>query len=262
MAIDLPMALTPEIRASLLASLSPVTLFSDSVKTVKGEKQGVKTFVMYLCASDYLSQYTGYKFRNLCGYATDACRKACIGEHTGRMVFEGPKTARIRRTLLYHLDRERFIAQLRREIIRGVASATNAGMIPVFRPNGASDNRWEIEHPELFEEFNTLQWYDYTKIPLRFRRNLPANYWLTFSRSGNNDPDCADALETGHNVAVVFHGPMPDSFRILGKEYPVIDGDTHDIRLPQYDGVGVVVGLKAKGPARRDFDSGFVIHTA
>jgi hypothetical protein len=53
-------------------------------------------------------------------------------------------------------------------------------------------------------------------------------------------------------VAVVFRGKMPDSF--LGRK--VIDGDENDLRF--LDKKKVVVGLKAKGKARKD-NSGFIV---
>ena len=63
---------------------------------------------------------------------------------------------------------------------------------------------------------------------------------------------------TDNNVAVVFRDKatlaryMQSGF--LGR--PVIDGDKTDLRFA--DPKGVVVGLYAKGPARKD-DTGFVI---
>ena len=53
------------------------------------------------------------------------------------------------------------------------------------------------------------------------------------------------------NVAVVFH-KLPETY--LGR--PVINGDETDLRF--LDPKGVVVGLKAKGKAKKD-TSGFVV---
>jgi hypothetical protein len=64
-------------------------------------------------------------------------------------------------------------------------------------------------------------------------------------------------MQAGHNVAAVFSTKkgfnLPKEYN--GKE--VIDGDKHDLRF--IDKRGVIVGLRAKGPARQD-QSGFVIH--
>ncbi len=53
---------------------------------------------------------------------------------------------------------------------------------------------------------------------------------------------------------MVFNGGLPKIF----KGMKVIDGDTTDMRF--LDKTNRVVGLKAKGKARKD-DSGFVIQT-
>ena len=54
------------------------------------------------------------------------------------------------------------------------------------------------------------------------------------------------------NKAVVFRKELPDTFRGV----KVIDGDKHDMRF--LDESNVVVGLTAKGPAKKDY-SGFVV---
>ena len=54
------------------------------------------------------------------------------------------------------------------------------------------------------------------------------------------------------NIAVVFQYAIPEMF--LGR--PVINGDTHDLRF--LDTKGVIVGLTAKGDAKKD-QSGFTV---
>ena len=61
-------------------------------------------------------------------------------------------------------------------------------------------------------------------------------------------------MPSNMNPVVVFNGAFPDTF--LGKK--VVDGDTNDLRF--LDDSGIVVGLKAKGSAKKD-TSGFVVHT-
>jgi len=106
------------------------------------------------------------------------------------------------------------------------------------------------------EQFPEIQFYDYTKIVKRAYAKLPDNYHLTLSYS-EADMEYADSvyqavLDTGINMAVVFRDKLPKTFRGLR----VIDGDKDDLRF--LDPKGVVVGLKAKGAAKRD-KSGFVI---
>jgi len=62
----------------------------------------------------------------------------------------------------------------------------------------------------------------------------------------------AKAIKAGMNVAVVFVGEMPSEY--LGR--PVVDADGDDLRF--LDPANVVLGLKAKGRAKRD-TTGFVV---
>jgi len=59
-------------------------------------------------------------------------------------------------------------------------------------------------------------------------------------------------LRAGGNIAVVFSGDLPSNFH----GFNVINGDLTDLRY--FDPVNVVVGLKAKGDAKKD-TSGFVV---
>jgi hypothetical protein len=76
------------------------------------------------------------------------------------------------------------------------------------------------------------------------------NYHLTFSAADGNDVDARLAASAGMNVAAVFR-TVPETF--FGR--PVVNGDDTDLRF--LDPKNVVVGLKAKGKAKKD-TSGFV----
>ena len=106
------------------------------------------------------------------------------------------------------------------------------------------------------QENADVQFYDYTPNPFRMmeylRGELPANYHLTFSRKEDNDGWVETILDKGGNVAVVFSGSLPASYK--GKS--VINGDESDLRF--LDAKNVVVGLKAKGKGKKDL-SGFVV---
>ena len=107
-----------------------------------------------------------------------------------------------------------------------------------------------MNYPNIMTAFPDVQFYDYTKISNR--RRLPANYDLTFSLADGNCADAIVALASGLNVAAVFRKVLPASH--LGR--PVVDGDKSDLRF--LDERGVIVGLTAKGKAKKD-TSGFVI---
>jgi hypothetical protein len=146
--------------------------------------------------------------------------------------------------------------------------ARKAGMICAVRLNATSDIRWEregftlggVNYANMMQLFSDVVFYDYTKIANR--RNIPANYHLTFSLAENNDKQTAIALGNGMNIAVVFNTkrgkPLPATYDIGGAvvpHVPVIDGDESDVRFA--DPKGVIVGLRAKGKAITDA-SGFV----
>ena len=93
-----------------------------------------------------------------------------------------------------------------------------------------------------------------TKIPTR-KVEQHKNYHLTWSYSEANMKYANLFDKIAYNIAVVFNGDMPIYFK--GRE--VVNGDESDLRF--LDKSNVIVGLKAKGKARKD-TSGFVIQTA
>jgi len=216
-----------------------------NAKTVKGEKLGYMTGILYLAPSD-LSTY------QVCAKASAGCREACLYT-AGRGAMSNVKKARIAKTRYFFEDRHAFMAQLVVEIKALIKKARKAGMIPVVRLNGTSDIPWERvrvgDYPNIMAMFPEIQFYDYTKRANR--KNIPSNYHLTFSLAEDNDADAERALAFGLNVAVVFKGGLPETF--MGA--PVVNGDETDLRF--LDEEGVVVGLKAKGKAKKD-TSGFV----
>ena len=189
--------------------------------------------------------------KNLCPGASDGCASTCLTS-AGMMVFKNAVNARHERTRLVWENREAFMDQLTTEIQAHRAKALKNGLKPCVRLNGTSDIQWEKLTPGLFTRFSDVVFYDYTKIAKRFAGDLPANYSLTFSRAEHNAAEAEAVLKSGGNVAVVFADVVPGKY--LGR--PVVDGDAHDLRF--LDPRGVVVGLKAKGKARRDM-SGFVV---
>jgi hypothetical protein len=97
----------------------------------------------------------------------------------------------------------------------------------------------------VFEVFAGIQFYDYTKVLGRKVKHIE-NYHLTFSKADGNDADVAKALEQGLSVVAVYD------------EIPagVPSADETDLRF--LDPKGTMLGLKAKGRAKKDY-SGFVI---
>lgn len=222
-------------------------LSTGNPKLLKGEKKGYLSFILHLAPATL----SGYQ---TCPKATKGCEAACLNTAgRGGMFKKGETTnviqqARIRKTRMFFENRAEFLSLLVAEIRLGIKQASKKGLIPCFRLNGASDIRWE--NYGIMEQFPDVQFYDYTKITNRKTDHVP-NYHLTFSRAESNDLDARLALKTGMNIAAVFT-QLPETY--AGK--PVINGDETDLRF--LDPKGVVVGLKAKGRAKKD-SSGFVI---
>ena len=230
-----------------------VKLLTSSAKTVKGEKLGYFTMVQYLMAGDK----SGY---NMCPMATEGCLDACLGHTSGRMVMDIVQQAQYNRTINFMENREAHLNQMVDEIERGIRYAQKKGLIPVIRPNGTSDQRWEYipvqGYPNLMALFADYQFYDYTKQDNR--RNIPDNYDLTFSRSETNWPVCEEMLAKGTRVAVCgtadpFSGAPPSW------GYPIVDGDEHDLTFLQPN--PSIIWLKAKGKKAKEDTSGFTVHT-
>lgn len=229
---------------------SLLSVNSDS-KTTKGVKKGYLTGVMYMMPDDVLCPVA-----KLAG-----CREACLVS-AGRAAFTpGIGAARAGRTRFFFGNREAFMSLLIIEIKALVRKAEKTGMVPAVRLNGTSDVNWaNVVHDgkTIFEHFPGVQFYDYTKSPAIIRAAAGEDNWhVTASYSEANvkysSMITAAADKYGSNIAVVFRDKhMPETF--LGRK--VINGDETDLRF--LDDENVVVGLKAKGQAKRD-TSGFVV---
>jgi hypothetical protein len=154
------------------------------------------------------------------------------------------------------------MVQVVRNIEGLIKKAKANGMTPLVRLNGTSDIRWEsipvtyngTTYANVMSLFPQVQFYDYTK--LSNRKNVPANYDLTFSYSGTPayQKYVEQAKAAGMRIAAVFRNveDIPATFLALD----CVDGDDSDIR--HMDPQGVVVALYAKGAAKND-NTGFVV---
>jgi hypothetical protein len=219
-----------------------------NIKTAKGDAKGE-----YLTAILYMAPHKQNNSGvNLCPKATEGCAKACLYT-AGRGRFDTVKKARIRKADWFISDRESFVKQLTHELLLFSAKARKQGLKPAVRLNGTTDIQWErYINMGLFPE---ITFYDYTKWEPKARLKAcnTANYHLTYSKTEDTSDAYIQGLTShGYNVAVVFSGPLPKTY--LG--IPVINGDEDDMRF--LDPKGVIVGLSAKGDAKKD-TSGFVI---
>ena len=217
-------------------------------KIQKGTKLGYLSFILHLAPADLSGRET-------CPKRTAGCTSACLNTAgRGGMFKRGENTnmiqkARIRKTQYFFNQRQDFMLDLKKDIEKAVKMAGKLGLIPVFRLNGTSDLSWEkydmLPGLNVFECFPTVQFYDYTKVLGRKTKGI-ANYHLTFSKADGNDSDVAEALLQGMSVVAVYD-KIPEG---------VPSADETDLRF--LDPKGIMLGLKAKGRAKKDY-SGFVI---
>ena len=209
-----------------------------NAKTKKGRAR------KYLTGILYLFPYKAFGF-NICPNAESAdCHEPCLNT-AGRGKMHITQEARLRKTWLFHFDREWFMTQLFRDIEALERKAYREGLKPCVRLNGTSDIDWETVRHNGFsamETFPHVQFYDYVKMP---KEPSNSNYHLTFSYSTapSYSKSVKKAERLGMNFAVVSNDPAPEMFR--GR--PVVCGDKDDLRF--LDPEGCVVWLKAKGRA-------------
>jgi len=219
-------------------------LTTSNAKTVKGEKFGYTTYILYMAPGSQNG-----KGINLCPCSSKGCASACLFK-SGRGGFNRVEKARINKSNYFVYNRKGFLEQLDREVtnITKREKHQTKKNIPVFRLNGTADiafEKYEIrDGKNLFELHPTVQFYDYTKNLKRLYSNNHQNYDLTFSRSEENGDLVKDVLEDGFNVAVVFGVTKDRSLPKTYEGFKVLDGDLTDLRF--LDDNGCIVGLKYK----------------
>lgn len=181
---------------------------------------------------------------NVCQWSTAQCRAACVLVTGGKGTLRSVRDARVKKTQFLAEHPQAFITLLASELRRAV---TKHGAID-FRPNVASDLRWERIAPAILA-VPGIRAYDYTKAPASQRTGSDA-YRLTFSVSEvrASTREALKVIDTGRTAAVVFATPKGQPLPATWNGRPVIDGDVSDSRAD--DPHGVVVGLRAKGSAR------------
>tara|TARA_Y100001960_G_C14608547_1_gene794548 strand:- start:161 stop:853 length:693 start_codon:yes stop_codon:yes gene_type:complete len=215
-------------------------LLSKTIKTEKTEKE----YPDWINVLTYL-----YPNKNLCKFS-DNCFITCL-KTSGRLPMA--KKAMIKRTKLLYQDKMTFINTLEIELRKAKKSANKKGKKLAYRFNGTSDRFDELKHLLDMKDQPFDQAYDYTKD---FKRVLDyqgyKGYNLTFSYDGLNKLEAKFLLKNKiANVSVVMNTKkdqeLPKTYYLNGVEYPVLDGDKHDLRFTENK--GYIIGLRAKGRA-------------
>ena len=218
----------------------------NNAKTVKGQKKGYKTAILYLAPSTQ----SGFQ---VCPMASEGCKKACLYT-AGHGAFSNVQQGRINKTRWFMQDRQSFLTQLRKEISNHIKNCDKKGYIPCVRLNGTSDISWE--NYDIIQAFPNVQFYDYTKIYKRALKYVngqyPSNYHITYSLNEDNKKEAFEILKLRGNISAVFRKYLPKTYQ----GYTVINADDTDLRFT--DDINIIAGLVAKGPAKKDY-SGFVL---
>ena len=218
----------------------------NNAKTVKGQKKGYKTAILYLAPSTQ----SGFQ---VCPMASEGCKKACLYT-AGHGAFSNVQQGRINKTRWFMQDRQSFLTQLRKEISNHIKNCDKKGYIPCVRLNGTSDISWE--NYDIIQAFPNVQFYDYTKIYKRALKYVngqyPSNYHITYSLNEDNKKEAFEILKLRGNISAVFRKYLPKTYQ----GYTVINADDTDLRFT--DDINIIAGLVAKGQAKKDY-SGFVL---
>ena len=236
-------------------------LSTNNAKTIKGEKLGYLTYILYMSPFKANS-----KRINVCSHASKGCANSCLVGSGFGGIYTSVMQGRVNKTEHFLRDRIDFMNQLRGEIAKAIKKHEGKAIV-TFRLNGTSDLPFENyrvfeDNKNIFELFPSVQFYDYTKNHTRFDKVLPSNYHLTFSRSETNDVKAMELLERGVNVAMVFT-KTPKEY----KGYVVMDADEDDLTFLRPK--GTIQGLRYKfmtgsGGAEKNREAmlnGFVIIT-
>jgi|GEM_PF-1274794 len=219
----------------------PTNIFTvdSDAKTTKGKKLGVTTAVLYMSSADILTHKTLCPFADIAG-----CKMDCLRE-SGRLKMAHGTKAMIRRTLLFLYARDIFDALMNAELVR---LQIEYGDSLAVRPNGTTDIDWS----NTIKQYPGIQWYDYTKILGRVKKNTLSNYDLTYSFSPYSSKSLQHGLEAikrGYRVAIAFNTAntkaesyhLPKTF--LG--HKLVSFDEHDARF--LDAPNAIGGLTRKG---------------
>lgn len=260
-----------------------LNLLGESKKTLKGNKFGYLTKVLYMLPSTWALQFlagenaqvivaaVADKFgvsreeltvriesHNACPFA-DKCKVDCLAKTSGHLAMSDSQHYMFAKTCMWLADPQWFSEQVRYEVGRLEQQAARKGhrentrWRTAVRLNGGTDIAWEeTSMRSVIEEFPSIQWYDYTKVETRMVRYMidptwPKPYSLTFSAGSSNDLAVYRVKASGGNVAVVVRDRVTgwDGKGDMSGTHP---GDDDDLRF--LDPPNVWVLLKPMGSAR------------
>ncbi len=189
---------------------------------------------------------------NICP-SSGECEKFCVS-FTGHGGIPSVTQARVRKTLLFIHERDKFFDLLEKDLCKISEHAHKQKKQLVVRLNTFSDLAFERIAKNLFEYWNNILFLDYTKRQERVRRysagDWPKNYFLAYSHNEKSGNFSLKALSAGIPVSFVVRRPKHIPLSIAG--YSVTDADFSDSWIidSQSDWekqTGTIGILKAKG---------------
>jgi hypothetical protein len=227
----------------------------------KTEKSKIQTYILHLAPADISGV-------NVCPGAGN-CRKICLHFAGNPVYMTNKQKARIRRTLSFAAENQRFVQILIMAILDKINK--NPGESIAVRLNGTSDILWEnvdltitpefstfcrvkfghqlpIGKRNIFEIFNIIAtnngprvvFYDYTKIKRNWAECKRLGYHITASFDGwgnaANLKICRDALKNGVNVAAAFNLKKGQDLPHYVSTAGLIDGANDGQVFAVYDG--------------------------
>ncbi|MFZ9068406.1 MAG: GP88 family protein [bacterium] len=237
--------ITPDAKAWALENLEylnrKMKLFGSSVKVEKGEKEGYITYILYLQPHNKVSAKT------LCpGAKIAGCAGPCLIS-SGQLGMSVGQNAATKRTILFLLRHDDFVAQLHSEI---QALQKKHGSKLAIRLNGTSDADWH----DVIAANPETRFYDYTKILSRVQKNDLPNYDLTFSGSAFNDKSLAitaRAIKSEFRTVIAFNTKGLQGEETIPEN--LLDFDETDLRF--LDPANSIGALKRKGSSRQERES-------
>jgi hypothetical protein len=174
---------------------------------------------------------------DLCAFS-DSCAQTCVA-FSGNGSFSSVYKTRELKTKFLTFQTVSFMTLLVEELFQ-LTNKHGAHNLAV-RLNTYSDIRWERVAPWLFELFNGVQFYDYTKHTPTSRpaKTIPHNYHLTYSVSERTTlrtlQNCKDIGRPLAVVVSIRSGKLPgnSTMREIPATWgtmPTIDGDSSDAR--------------------------------
>lgn len=217
---------------------TPMRILGTSTKVEKGSDKR-DTYIVYMQPADKVALDT------ICAMAVaGGCKAPCLKSSGQLGIAEGnADRAATKRTIWYLMRYDYFVLQLKADIDKAERKAVKTGIPALFRLNGTSD----LDFSDIIAERPQSQFYDYTKILSRVRKNTLDNYNLTFSASMYSVQSKAalkKAVQSRYKIAVAYNtkGLQSDNIQVPSD---AVSFDTTDLR--PLDASGTIGILKRKG---------------